>query len=159
MQIVATRMCVRSPVVVRASADRNGMQSFRGMKKAMLVKSIEFSLIGSGVAAVVKGVPGIEAFVYGSALGIANQWLLQSEVEQVGSIKNIVQLMNNMTTRMALTVATLYMTYLLLGEHVEAWQAGGAFTGFLMSKLGLIHGYLHEELGPAEIQDDDRGTD
>lgn len=98
-------------------------------------------------------------FLYGSALGIANTWLLQSEVENVGSIKNVIQILNNMSTRLVLTVATLYITYLLLGEHVETWQAGGAFTGFLMGKLGLVHGYLSEELGPVEIQDDERGAD
>lgn len=144
---------------VYATTDRNGMQSFRNMKKTMLVNSLQFATVGSGVAAVLKGAPGVEAFAYGVALGIANQWLLQSEVETVGSIRNVVMLLNNMTTRLALSVAILYITYVVMGEHVESWQAGGAFTGFLMSKLGMIHGYLNEELGPPTIQDDERGMD
>lgn len=144
---------------VYATADRNGMQSFRNMKKKMLVNSLQFAAVGSGVAGVMKGLPGVEVFAYGVAIGIANQWLLQSEVENVGSIRNVVMLLNNMTTRLALTVATLYITYVLLGEHVESWQAGGAFTGFLMSKLGMVHGYLTIELGPSTIQDDERGMD
>lgn len=146
-------------LTIRASADRNGMQSFRKMKHTMVMNSLQFAAVGSGVAAVLKGVPGVEAFAYGVALGITNQWMLQSEVENVGSIQNVVMLLNNMTTRLLLSVAILYITYVLMGEHVESWQAGGAFTGFLMSKLGMIHGYLNVELGPPEIQDDERGMD
>lgn len=135
------------------------MQSFRRMKTVVLRKSLEFSVVGAGVAAIVKGAPGVEVFAYGSALGMANQWLLQAEVEKIGSIKNVVQVLNNMTTRMLFTIAILYITYTLMGEHVESWQACGAFTGFLMSKLGLIQGYLHADIGPEQVQDDSRGFD
>jgi uncharacterized membrane protein len=141
------------------AVDRNGMKSFQKMQQKMLMNSFRFATIGAGVAAMVKGLDGVAVFTYGSAIGLTNQWLLQSEVENIGSIKNILQVLNNTATRLALSVSILYITYLLLGEHIETWQVGGAYTGFLMNKLGMIHGYLTEELGPEHIQDDDRGLD
>lgn len=153
------RTAMRPSVKVFASADRNGMQSYRLLRKKMIETSCQFACVGSCIAFAVKGVSGMEAFVYGSTIGLANQWLMQSEVENIGSLRNVLQLLNNQLTRLALSVAILYITYTILDEHVEKWQVGGAFTGFLMSRLGMVHEYLHAEIGPEQIQDDDRGAD
>lgn len=150
---------MRVQLRVQASADRNGMQSLRKMQKKMLINTVRFAVAGAGVAAVVKGVDGVVAFTYGSTLGLANQWLLQTEIENIGSIRNVIQIANNTAVRLLISVLILYITYKLMGEHVEAWQVGGVYTGFLMNKLGMVHGYLSEELGPEHIRDDERGAD
>lgn len=129
------------------------------MKRKMLTNTLKYAAVGTMVASILKGVDGAEVFMYGSALGIANQWMLQTEVESIGSIRNIYQTLNNTLLRMFVTAAVIYITLAISKDHVETWQVGGAFTGFLMNKLGIIDGYLNEEIGPERIQDTERGDD
>lgn len=155
--------CARVPIVIKAVSnpnyDRNGMQSFRNMKRKMLLNTTKYLAIGTCVASILKGVEGAEVFLYGGALGIINQWLMQNEVESIGSIRSVYQLLNNTILRMFLTAAIIYVTFILSHQNVETWELGGAFTGFLMNKVGMIDGYITEEIGPDTIQDRDRGLD